>query len=208
MTALTQRRSRSIRRQGPVVALLGPDGAGKGTIIAGLRREMPTAYTVIYLGRPRRRPGEPERDRSLHGWSGVLLESAFVFRRVLRAWRILIPGYLAAWRGQIVLCDRHPIETLAIRPRQTRTAAWLERLLFGRLTPRPDLVLVLNAPGETLYARKGEHSPEILESLRRRYVDVFAPLGAVVISTEQSIERSVAEASVAFRSANEVRHHR
>ena len=46
MTALTQRRSRSIRRQGPVVALLGPDGAGKGTIIAGLRREMPTAYTA------------------------------------------------------------------------------------------------------------------------------------------------------------------
>jgi thymidylate kinase len=208
MTALAPRRLPSIRRHGPVVALLGPDGAGKGTIIAGLRREMPTALTVIYLGRRRRRPDEPERDRGLHGWTGVLLESAFVIRRALRSWRILFPGYLAAWRGQIVLCDRHPIETLAIRPRQTRTGAWLERLLFGRLTPKPDLVLVLDAPGETLYARKGEHSPDILESLRRRYLDAFAPLGAVVISTEQSVERSVAEASEAIRNANEARHHR
>jgi thymidylate kinase len=34
---------------------------------------------------------------------------------------------------------------------------------------RPDLVLVLDAPGEVLYARKGEHSPDQLERMRRAY---------------------------------------
>lgn len=191
-TALAQRRPLGLRRAGPVVALLGPDGAGKGTIIEALRERIPVGLSVVYLGerRPRGTSGPRVRARV-----SALRECAFVMYRALRFWSLLLRGYLAAWSGHIVLCDRHPIEALAIRPRTSRSAAWLERVLFGRLMPWPDAVAVLDAPGEVLYARKREHSPNVLEHQRQRYRDTFVPRGARLISTTNGVEAAISEAS-------------
>lgn len=188
------------RRLGPVIAVLGPDGAGKGTVIAALREQIPVGLSVLYMGsRPRRRPSgvghrpQPE--------VGAIRESAFVVYRALHFWRLLLKAYLLSWAGQVVLCDRHPLEVLAIRPRTTRLGARVEAFVFRRLMPWPDRVILLNAPGELLYARKGEESPGVLERWRRRYLDVFVPRGAVVISAVQPVERTVSEASAAVWSA-------
>ena len=43
----------------------------------------------------------------------------------------------------------------------------LHRWLLARFFPRPDLVILLEAPGELLYARKGEFTPEVLDDRRR-----------------------------------------
>ena len=110
---------------------------------------------------------------------------------------MLLPGYIAAWSGHIVLCDRHPIENLAIQPRATRLAAALERILYRHFMPWPDAILVLDASAQTIYARKREQSLERLEVWRRRYREVFAERGAIVISTEAPLEFSAAEASAA-----------
>ena len=123
---------------------------------------------VVYLGERRRR-GTQRATVTTARRVSVLRECAFVIYRALRFWAILVRGYLAAWSGHIVLCDRHPIEGLAIRPRTHPGAAGLERFLFGRLMPRPDAVIVLDAPGELLFARKKENSPEQLEAQRRRW---------------------------------------
>jgi thymidylate kinase len=197
LTALRQRRPLGFRRAGPVVALLGPDGAGKGTVIEALRARIPAGVTVIYLGERRRRSPHPTLSRQRVRGKNVsaVRECAFVAYRALRFWSILLRGYLAAWSGHIVLCDRHPIEALAIRPRTSHSAAWLEGFLFGRLMPWPDAVAVLDAPGEVLYARKGEHSPDVLEHQRRRYRDTFLPRGARLISTLDGIETAIADAS-------------
>ena len=40
----------------------------------------------------------------------------------------------------------------------------------GHACPGPDLVLVLSAPGEVMYARKGEYTPEVLEDWRRCFL--------------------------------------
>jgi thymidylate kinase len=194
--ALALRRPLAVRRIGPMIAVLGPDGAGKGTIIESLKEQVPVGLAFLYLGwRPRstrHRPGT-ERERGVT----PLKEAAYVCYWALRYWWMLLPGYVAAWSGHIVLCDRHPIENLAIQPRATRLAAAVERFLYRHAMPWPDAILLLDAPAGTIYARKREQPPQLLELWRRRYRDVFAPRGATVISTEQSIEFSAAQASAA-----------
>jgi thymidylate kinase len=194
--ALALRRPLAARRIGPLIALLGPDGAGKGTIIASLKDQVPVGLASLYLGwRPRSAPhpsgAEPHRRVN------PLKEAAYVCYWTLRYWWMLLPGYIAAWSGHIVLCDRHPIENLAIQPRATRLAANLERILFRHFMPWPDAILLLDASAKTIYSRKPEQSPELLELWRRRYREVFGPRGAIVISTETPLEFSAAEASAA-----------
>jgi thymidylate kinase len=194
--ALALRRPLAVRRTGPRIALLGPDGSGKGTIIASLKAQVPVGMAFLYLGwRPRshRHPSGVQPDRAVN----PLKEAAYVGYWALRYWWKLLPGYIAAWSGHVVLCDRHPIENLAIQPRATRLAAALEEFLFQHFMPWPDAIFLLDAPADTIYARKPEQSPELLEVWRRRYREVFAARGAIVISTEGPIEFSAAEASAA-----------
>jgi thymidylate kinase len=190
--ALARRRFAGLRRLGPVVAVLGPDGAGKGSVIAGLQRAIPVAVTTFYLGlaRTSSRPGQSTRSQP-----GALRDSVFVIRKTIRYWRRLVPAYLAAWRGHIVLCDRHPIEVLAVRPDRTKPAQAIERFLAGRLMPRPDAMILLDAPGDILFRRKGEHSTEVLERWRKSYGEVFVPLGATIVPTTGPPEAAVAQAS-------------
>jgi thymidylate kinase len=198
LAALARRRFARIRRLGPVVAVLGPDGAGKGSVIAGLQRAIPVAVTPLYLGRrsPRAGPAESARTiESTRSRAGPTRQTAFVLRNALRSWTRLLSGYLAAWRGHIVLCDRHPIEILAVRPERTQPARAIERFIASRLTPRPDALILLDAPGEILFRRKGEHSVEVLERWRRNYAEVFVPLGATIVPTTGPPKAAVAQAS-------------
>ncbi len=64
LTALAQRRPLGLRRAGPVVALLGPDGAGKGTVIEALKARIPAGLTVVYLGERRRNSPRPRNAMS------------------------------------------------------------------------------------------------------------------------------------------------
>jgi thymidylate kinase len=43
-----------------------------------------------------------------------------------------------------------------------------------RLNPHPDLVVLLDAPGAVMFARKGEHSAEVLEGRRQGYLALAA----------------------------------
>jgi thymidylate kinase len=77
-------------------------------------------------------------------------------------------------RGNIVLFDRHVLfdyyswnatEPGTWRPLSRRIHGWV----LTHLYPRPDLVVFLDAPGDVLYARKGEGTPESLEERREEY---------------------------------------
>ncbi|MGR7024946.1 hypothetical protein [Geodermatophilus sp. URMC 62] len=87
-------------------------------------------------------------------------------RRLLRVARI---GMAARWHrglGHLVVLDRTPHE---VRLRTAGLNGRLNALAVRLLAPTPDLVILLDAPPEVLFARKGEHSVEVLNGLRRSY---------------------------------------
>lgn len=143
-------------RRGLSVAVLGPDGAGKSTLLEALGARWPWSHERIYFGL------WPDS----HG-TGRLGTVLWPLRRPFRAmWRYLL-GVVATTRCRLVLFDRYVYDA-AVPPRGSRRG--LKRLYFAfllRTVPAPDLVLLLDAPGHVLFARKGEMDPDRLEEHRR-----------------------------------------
>ncbi|MGH8930954.1 MAG: hypothetical protein ACRDZO_10100 [Egibacteraceae bacterium] len=125
-------------------------------------------------GRPRPVPSEPCALRPVR----ICLKSAL---RTVN-W-IAEEGFResVAWyhhrRGRVVLCDRHFLPDYyahdvtrvdPARPVASRVHGFFLRQVF----PRPDLVVMLDAPAEVLHARKPSGSIEFLESRRAEYLQV------------------------------------
>lgn len=107
-------------------------------------------------------------------------------------------------RGRVVLFDRHffcDYYAYDIAPAKGRRP--MLRRIHGynlsRLYPRPDLVILLDAPAEIFFARKGEGTLESIESRRQEYlaqsdqfrsfviVDAGQPTDAVVAAVRDTI---------------------
>lgn len=148
----------AIHRSGPSVALLGPDGAGKSALISGLLAAFPLPVRTAYLGLY---PAGTERSSGPKGL-GFL-------RRLGSLWRRAIGARFQRWRGRLVVFDRHPLDARLPARGRRRTLDRIRRWILGHALPVPDLVLVLDAPGEVLHARKAEFPADVLETERGRY---------------------------------------
>lgn len=151
----------ALRRRGIDVAVLGPDGAGKSTLAASLAATLPVPTRTIYLG--------------LYG-AGLAKAGRLGFvRRLARLWRGWGAGLWHRIRGRVVVYDRHAFDALLAPTRGTRKAR-LRRWALLHAIPDPALVLILDAPAELLFARKGEHDVAILDAQRRGYLALAARL--------------------------------
>jgi len=163
------------RKRGAFVVLVGLDGSGKTTVARtlcclGPAQEtfsriryfhwLPRLFKGLYFPLPdfQNTPRKPKRERSL-------VQSALSTTRLCKnlLWANL--AYLFCIRrlvrqGSLVVMDRYyynyyldPVSVKYYGPR------WLLDL-SRRLFPKPDLVVVLKTPTDTLLARKQELSPE------------------------------------------------
>ncbi len=175
------------RQRGLVVALLGADGAGKSTAVACLENEMPVDVVSRYLGGPRRSGTGSEASISQGGsrpsWRSFAGFPKWVVRTVRQIWSV----EWAARKGSVVVCDRHPLEAGRLGDEPTLIKA-LKRLAVRALTPAPDLIMLLHAPGEILYERKGEHSPEYLDRITAAWTQLVTKRRGVLVEVDRPMD--------------------
>lgn len=198
---------RQVRRwqapTGVLVALLGPDGAGKSTTLKALAPSLAPAFErvtashlapALFRGAGSNNPVTAPHNRAPRSLAGSLVKVAY--------WLIdYSVGYYAKIRpalsrSTLVLYDRYLVDTL-VDPRRYRYAGprWLLRLAWW-LVPKPDLVILLDAPTEVLRARKEEVPLQETERQRHAYRELVAGLrNGHVIDASQPPDRVVRSVS-------------
>jgi thymidylate kinase len=196
--------------------VLGPDGAGKTTLVSALPTALGGDPLVVYMGVNRdsrthalptmrwaQRWVAPTATAAGAGRGGDRL-AARLRRLVTRVHLLLDQAYRvgvgmrARRRGRTVIFDRYLYDAevdAAVEGRGRReqqVLRWIRRRF-----PAPDLVLVLDAPGAVLFARKGEHDAERLDRTRRAYADIAADVPACAVIDVRQDAAAVLSAAVA-----------
>lgn len=201
--ALAGRMKRVWRPEGLNVVLLGPDGAGKSSVIEAMGPRLACAFArstcwgfappVLSLFRRRavstdQPHGLPPRSRLIS-----LVRAAYWL-----AYHIL--GYprlrLALARSTLVLHDRHFVDIL-VDARRYRYGGplWLLRLIW-RVIPKPDLIILLDAPAEVLQMRKQEVPFDETARQRAAYLSLVRTMGnGHVVDASQPFEQVAGEVS-------------
>lgn len=105
-------------------------------------------------------------------------------------------------RGYIVLFDRHFFADyhaydIAASGEKRTLRSRLHGIMLERVYPKPDLVIYLDAPGEVLFARKGEGTVALLEARRRDYLQMRDLVKNFVVvdasQTTEAVMRDVTE---------------
>jgi thymidylate kinase len=185
------------------VALIGPDGAGKSSIMRRVSERLPVPSRTIYMGvnlessrlmlpttrlaleLKRRRGGRPDMVGATAGEPHVGAGRRGPIREVRSGLRLA--NWIAeewfrqavAWsherRGRVVIFDRHFFCDYYANDVEGRRPGrpWTSRVhgaMLRRIYPRPDLVILLDAPAEVLHDRKGEGTLDSLERMRQEYL--------------------------------------
>ncbi|HSK11137.1 MAG TPA: hypothetical protein VK911_16260 [Vicinamibacterales bacterium] len=128
-------------------------------------------------GRQERRPparsgGSPARPRK-RGAGQAVRGMARLANRLADEWYRQAVSWWYQARGFTALYDRHFVFDFtlelsgdAAEPLDRRLHRWC----LSRLYPRPDVVIFLDAPGELLFARKGELTVDELERRRQAFL--------------------------------------
>lgn len=172
-------------RRGLSMALLAPDGAGKSTLASGVADRFYLPVRSVYMGLY---PSNESRPRFLPPGAGFVV-------RLLRQWGRYLSARYHQTRGRFVIYDRYTYDALLTPRRRLSLGRRARRWVLARACPAPDLVVLLDAPGHVLFARKGEHTADILERQRQEYLSVSArlPCSRVVDATRdaESVLRDV-----------------
>lgn len=197
---LRRRVERVLRPTGLAVAFMGPDGSGKSTIMDRVEKDLAPAFrrSTQY----RLRPGLPKggiskpvtEPHALPPWGTVLSLVKLALWWVDYTLGYVFRVYPRLVCSTFVLFDRY-YHDLLVDPVRYRYGAplWLARVA-GPLLPRPQLVIVLDAPVEVLRARKQEISSEELSRQREAYLKVVRGLpNGHTVDASRPLEEVLAE---------------
>ena len=169
----------AMRQRGLFIALLAPDGAGKSTLAQALKKDFGVKAQLIYMGTNiaalnvslpttkwlHRLLKKSRAPKALK----LALKPVNYLNRICDLWYRIAYAHVQRLRGKFVVFDRYVYDSWIAKPANT----WAKRMRRKFLEagwPAPHLVILLDAPGELLFRRKGEHSPEWLEQQRQAYL--------------------------------------
>lgn len=188
-------------QKGLLVAVLGPDGSGKSTLISGLEARLASRGFRVHCFHLRphfgRAPVSNGPVTDPHGKRPRGQISSIV--KLMLWWADYVIGHYIGVRPKlkhsgIVVFDRY-YHDLMVDPIRYRygSSLGLARLV-GRLLPQPDLVTILDAPTEVLLSRKREVSPEESQRQRTAYGDLASAFeNACILDSERPAENNVVE---------------
>jgi thymidylate kinase len=148
----------------------------------------------------------PARRIDMGLWQGTehgrtpLQALATIAARPLRVWRRVGVAAAYAARGRLVVFDRYTYDALLALP-PTGSLRSLKVAYFRVLVdiaPRPDLVLVLDAPGALAFGRKGESTPDRIEEERRVFLRLVERLGAQTVDASRPLDAVCADVTAAI----------
>jgi thymidylate kinase len=206
---LTSECRRVIRRHsqptGIIVAVLGPDGSGKSTVISGLKETFSHSFRRqrLFHWRPQMfaRQGRIETVSTPHAKAprGTLVSliylSVFFVDHWIGHFSLIHP--LRA-RSGFILFDRY-FHDILVDSRRYRYGGprWFAEFL-ARLAPEPDLVILLDDKAENILARKNELSrAELLRQLQAYRKLRFRRAEKVLVRTERDISATLKDSSKA-----------
>lgn len=186
--------------RGLVVSIVGPDGAGKTTLADALQQDGSLRARRVYLGK-NMSTGDT---LGITRWLNDLTET--ILPRIPRLFGVALKGLrlsglvvqqryrhvvaaLHRWRGGTVLFDRYEFEQTAKAHSTLRKIRWS---VMHAGAPRPDLVVILDAPSDLLFARKGERGLAVLEDLRKTFTSLADGDQAVIVDATASAEHVLA----------------
>lgn len=179
------------------VVLLGPDGSGKSSVcqtIASMEhRRIPfhgAEYVVLYHRmlppltavasrvsgrdvRPRANPGHPQ-DSPLH--QPLVWFAKYLYYTVDQWISELTWMRDKLSHSRLLLRDRHLMELVIDARRYRFVGPAIFPRIIAHLTPRPDLVIFLDAPPQVVHLRKQELDLDELTRQRRRYRELVEAL--------------------------------
>ena len=158
---LLSRLSETHLRKGVSVALLGPDGAGKSTLAVEMERTFVFPVRLMYMGLTGGMLRQVDRLR---------VPGVVHLGRLVVIWGRYLLGQYHLWHGRLVVFDRYIYDAEVPTPRPLSLPNRVGRWIEGHSCPAPDLILVLDAPGDVMHQRKPSYTPEMIENWRQHFL--------------------------------------
>jgi thymidylate kinase len=186
---------------GLFVVFLGPDGSGKTTVIERIQTSLAPAFRRVSYGHFRPQLGlncskngtvdnphaRPPRGVIASGLKLIYYALDYIFGYWLKIKPALI-------RSTLVIYDRYYTD-LMVDPKRFRLKVpkFLLKSL-GLLIPKPDLIILLDAPAEVIYQRKQEVEFDEIKRQQQAYKEMVLKIeNSVIIDVSKSIDEVVNE---------------